>query len=162
MHLNVVVSDLTYVLVGTRWNYICILVDLFNLKIIGYSAGARKDATLVSRAFAGVKGNLNQIQIFHTDRGNEFNNHLIPNALHALEIKRSLSTKECPYDHAVAEATFKIIKTEFAHRQSFASLNELNCKLSEYVNWFNYHRIHSSLQYLTPMQFKYITLKNVV
>lgn len=36
---NVVVSDLTYVRVGAKWNYICILIDLFNCEIIGYSAG---------------------------------------------------------------------------------------------------------------------------
>ena len=35
---NVVVSDLTYVRVGKHWNYICVLIDLFNREIIGYSA----------------------------------------------------------------------------------------------------------------------------
>ena len=69
-HLSVVVSDLTYVRVGMRWNYICVLVDLFNREIIGCSTGARKDASLVCKAFAGVSESLSQIQIFHTDRGN--------------------------------------------------------------------------------------------
>ena len=46
-HLNVVVSDLTYVRVGMSWNYICVLIDLFNREIIGYSAGRNKDAALV-------------------------------------------------------------------------------------------------------------------
>lgn len=41
---NVVVSDLTYVRVGNRWNYICVLIDLFNREIIGYSAGEHKTA----------------------------------------------------------------------------------------------------------------------
>ena len=45
------------------WNYICVLIDLFNREIIGYSAGHMKDATLVHRAFANVKSNLKQIQI---------------------------------------------------------------------------------------------------
>lgn len=38
-HLQVVVSDLTYVRIGHAWNYICVLVDLFNREIIGYSVG---------------------------------------------------------------------------------------------------------------------------
>ena len=38
-YLNVVVSDLTYVRVVHRWHYICVLVDLFNREIIGYSSG---------------------------------------------------------------------------------------------------------------------------
>ncbi len=42
-----VVSDLTYVRVGNKWDYVCLLVDLFNREIIGYSAGIHKDARLV-------------------------------------------------------------------------------------------------------------------
>lgn len=70
--IKVVVSDLTYVRVGVRWHYICILVDLFNRDIIGYSAGRNKNADLVKDALANVNANLMDIQIFHTDRGSEF------------------------------------------------------------------------------------------
>ena len=110
---NVVVSDLTYVRVGNRWNYICVLIDLFNREIIGYSAGEHKTAELVKQAFMKVDGNLSEIHIFHTDRGNEFKNETIEELLETFHMERSLSHKGCPYDNAVAEATFKIIKTEF-------------------------------------------------
>ena len=66
--MKVVVSDLTYVRVAGRWNYICILLDLFNREIIGFAAGAAKDANLVKDAFYSVKTNLQNIEIFHTDR----------------------------------------------------------------------------------------------
>ncbi len=49
--LEVVISDLTYVRVKEKWCYICILLDLFNREIIGYSAGAHKDARLVMTLF---------------------------------------------------------------------------------------------------------------
>lgn len=110
---NVVVSDLTYVRVGKEWNYICILVDLFNREIIGCSAGRHKTAGLVKEAFQSVKGSLRDICLFHTDRGNEFKNKIVEELLEAFDMKRSLSHKGCPYDNAVAEAAFKIIKTEF-------------------------------------------------
>ena len=160
--LNVVVSDLTYVRVGMSWHYICILIDLFNREIIGYSSGRNKDASLVSKAFASVKANLNNIQIFHTDRGNEFKNQAIDDTLKAFHIKRSLSMKGCLYDNAVAEATFKVVKTEFVYNERFESLKELQYKLADYVNWFNNHRIHSALGYLTPYQYKMNHLKNIV
>ena len=160
--LNVVVSDLTYVRVGMRWNYICVLIDLYNREIIGYSAGRNKDAALVYKAFSTVKTSLKNIQIFHTDRGNEFKNQLIDNTLQAFGISRSLSMKGCPYDNAVAEATFKIIKTEFVKGQTFGTLDDLKWQLADYVNWFNNHRIHSSLGYLTPYEYKHGTLKKVV
>lgn len=159
---NVVVSDLTYVRVGLSWHYICVLVDLFNREIIGYSAGRNKDAVLVMKAFRSVNTNLANINIFHTDRGNEFKNSLIDEILETFAIKRSLSMKGCPYDNAVAEATFKVIKTEFIRNQHFKSLEELQYELADYVNWFNKHRIHSSLGYLTPNEFRKNTLKKVV
>jgi putative transposase len=51
---DAVVSDLTYVRVGSKWHYVCVLLDLHNREIIGYSAGTRKDAKLVYEAFASV------------------------------------------------------------------------------------------------------------
>ena len=159
---NVVVSDLTYVRVGMNWNYICVLVDLFNREIIGYSAGPHKTASLVKQTFMTVNGSLENINIFHTDRGNEFKNQLIEETLDVFDITRSLSHKGCPYDNAVAEATFKIIKTEFVKNQTFVNLDALKLQLADYVNWFNNRRIHSSLGYLTPVEYRMNNLKKVV
>lgn len=159
---NVVVSDLTYVRVGMNWNYICVLVDLFNREIIGYSAGPHKTETLVKQAFMTINGSLEEINIFHTDRGNEFKNQLIEETLETFSITRSLSHKGFPYDNAIAEATFKIIKTEFVQNGTFANLDVLKLQLADYVNWFNNHRIHSSLGYLTPVEYRMNNLKKVV
>ncbi len=159
---NVVISDLTYVRVGMNWNYICLLVDLFNREIIGYSAGPHKTAELVKQAFMTVKENLTNINIFHTDRGNEFKNQLIDEILDVFDITRSLSHKGCPYDNAVAEATFKIVKTEFVKNQTFANLDDLKLQLADYVNWFNNHRIHSTLGYMTPVEYRMNNLKKIV
>lgn len=154
----VVVSDLTYVRVNYKWNYVCILVDLFNREIIGYSAGIHKNAHLVYDAFATVQTDLGNIQMFHSDRGSEFKNELIDEVISTFKIKRSLSLKGCPYDNAVAEATFKIFKTEFVAGRNFDSLLHLRQELSEYVNWFNKDRMHGALNYLTPVEFRQQTL----
>lgn len=159
---NVVVSDLTYVRVGMSWNYICVLIDLFNREIIGYSAGPNKTALLVKKAFTMVDGNLSNINIFHTDRGNEFKNQVIDELLETFEITRSLSHKGCPYDNAVAEAAFKVIKTEFVWNETFKDLAELKIKLWDYVNWYNHHRLHSSLGYQTPIKYRENVLKEIV
>ena len=107
-----------------------------------------------TRAFGSVKYNLNRLELFHTDRGSEFKNRLIDQALQTFGIKRSLSEKGTPYDNAVAEATFKTIKTEFVSGRVFDSQQELDLELFDYVNWFNNIRIHGSLNYLTPKEFK--------
>jgi len=122
--MKVVVSDLTYVNVGGKWNYICLMLDLYNREIVGYAAGKNKNAKLVEK----------ELKIFN--------------------ITRSLSAKGCPYDNVVAEATYKIIKTEFAFNKRFESLEELELELFEYVNWYNNVRIDGSLGYKTPVEFR--------
>ena len=134
-------------------------VDLFNREIIGYSAGEHKTAELVKASFQRVEGSLKDIRLFHTDRGNEFKNQTIEEQLETYHIERSLSHKGCTYDNAVAEATFKIIKTEFVWNETFTDLSELKLKLWDYVHWYNHHRIHSSLGYETPVQYRQNNLK---
>ncbi|MCX4270354.1 MAG: IS3 family transposase [Lachnospiraceae bacterium] len=159
---DVVISDLTYVRVRARWNDICVLVDLHNREIIGYRAGEHKTAELVKAVFQSMEGSLEDICLFHTDRGNEFKNQTIEELLETFHIKRSLSHKGCPYDNAVAEATFKIIKTEFIWNETFTDISELKLKLWDYVHWYNHHRIHSSLGYQPPVQYRQNNLKKVV
>ena len=60
----------------------------------------------------------------------------------------------CPYDNAVAEATYKIIKTEFAFNRIFNDFEELERELFDYVNWYNNIRIHGSLGYKTPIEYR--------
>ena len=154
--LDVVVSDLTYVNVKGKWNYICLIIDLFNREFVGYAAGKKKNAELVTNAFKSIKRPLDQINILHTDRGNEFKNKAIDEILNTFDIERSLSKKGCPYDNAVAEAAFKVVKTEFAFDRIFNSFEELEYELFDYVNWYNNHRIHGSLDYLTPVEYRYL------
>lgn len=153
-YLEVVVSDLTYVRVRDKWCYVCLIIDLFNREIIGYSAGKNKTADLVYDAFLSSSVNLSKIRIFHTDRGSEFKNKIIDEIIKTFNIRRSLSHKGCPYDNAVAEATYKVFKTEFVMNNTFNSLDELKIQLADYVHWFNNIRIHGSLGYLSPVQFK--------
>lgn len=160
--LEVVVSDLTYVRVEGKWHYVCLILDLHNREIIGFSADRRKNAKMVYRAFASINRNLSDIQIFHTDRGNEFKNNVIDGLIAAFGITRSLSHKGCPYDNAVAEATFKVFKTEFVYPNVFDSLEHLEVELKDYVNWYNNFRIHSSLDYMTPVEYRIYHLRKIV
>lgn len=156
--LEVVVSDLTYVKVAGKWNYICLLLDLNNREIIGSAVGKRKDAQLVKTAFFSVQSDLRRIKLFHTDRGSEFKNEVVENILTAFNIDRSLSDKGTPVDNSVAESTYNIVKREFANHE-FNNLHQLEILWFDYVNWYNNVRIHGSLNYLTPVEFKTLNLK---
>ena len=140
--------------VGTSWNYACLLVDPCNREIAGRSAGPGKDARLVKSAFATLSFPISDIEVFHTDRGSEFDNAEIDLMLEAFGIERSLSAKGCPYDNAVDESTNRILKAELVHRETFGTTRELRAKLSDYVHWYNNFRIHSTLGYMSPVEFR--------
>lgn len=150
---DVVVSDLTYVNVGGKWNYICILIDIYNREIIGYSIASKKSAELVIEAFMSANINLSDVRLFHTDRGKEFDNKFIDQLLKSYDINRSLSNPGTPYDNAVAEATYKIFKTEFCDKR-FQSIEQLRMETFDYVYWYNHKRIHGSLGYVSPVEYR--------
>ena len=151
---DVVVSDLTYVKVGSKWHYVCLLLDLSARDIIGFAAGKNKDAKLVRKAFYRVNTDLRNINIFHTDRGSEFKNEVVDGIISAFGIDRSLSAKGNPYDNAVSESMYNVLKTEMVLNESFDTLDELELRLFEYVNWYNNIRLHGALGYITPMEAK--------
>ena len=65
-------SDLTYVRVGNGWAYVCLLAGLADRGIAGHSGGRTRDAGLVLGAFATLDFPPADVQVFHTDRGSEF------------------------------------------------------------------------------------------
>ncbi len=152
--LEKVVTDLTYVRVGNKWYYVCLILDLYNREIIGFSSGPNKSAELVKEAFQRIPYALNKIELFHTDRGKEFDNQLIDQILKTFDIQRSLSKKGCPYDNAVAESTYKSFKVEFVYSNVFKTEQELATELFDYVNWWNNWRLHGALDYKTPRAYK--------
>ena len=88
-----VVSDLTYVNVAGSLHYICILIDLYNREIIGYSSGSKKTSNLVYEAFMNTNVKLDNIRLFHTDRGKEFDNKVI-SEMHSKLLKQSSVTRD--------------------------------------------------------------------
>ncbi len=147
-------SDLAYVRVGASWNYVCLLVDLYNREVVSHSVGPKKDARLARSAFATLSFPISNVEVVHMDRGSELDNAEIDLVLEAFGIERSLSAKGCPYDNAVEESTNGILKAELVHREAFGTTRELRAKLSDYVHWYNNFRIHSAPGCISPVEFR--------
>ncbi len=124
---------LTYVRVGGDWAYVCPLVDLADRGIVGHSAGRTRDASLVLGAFATLDFPPADVQVFHTDRGGEFDNTRIDEPLDVFGIKRSLPCKGNPYDNAVVESTNRLLKKELVYRNHYTTIEQLRHDLNDYV-----------------------------
>ncbi|WP_430803911.1 IS3 family transposase [Bifidobacterium adolescentis] len=146
-------SDLTYVRVGGKWAYVCLLIDLANRSIAGHSADTGRTADLVMAAFATLDFPLTEVEVFHTDRGSEFDNAKIDEPPDVFDIRRSLSRKGNPYDNAVVESTNRLLKKELIYRNHYTSLEQLRSDLNDYVWWSDNQRLHSTLGYRSPKEF---------
>lgn len=151
--IKAIVTDLTYVNIADKCFYICFIIDLFNREIISYSSDLNKTVNLIHQALVTIKDNLHNIKKF-TRIAEKIDNHTIDDFLTTFNIDRSLTHKGNPYYNAVAESTYKLLKIEFIYPHTFLSLYELQYHLMDYVIWWNKYRIHGSLNYLSPLDYK--------
>ena len=148
------VGDITYIYTKeTGWTYLAIVMDLFDLSVIGWSYGMNMTDDLVIDAFnkAMINRKLNKDGIFHSDRGSQYTSNDFEQLLEELKIKHSYSKKGYPYDNASMESFNAILKKEEVNVNTYETFNEAKLALFEFIeSWYNNKRIHSSLDYITP------------
>lgn len=149
-----IVSDLAYVRVGGKWNYVCLLIDLRDRGIVVHEASGRKDSRLVKAAFATPGFPPADIAALRTDRGGEFANSDIDDLLEAFDIRRSLSRKGNPYDNAAIEPANRTLKNELAYRRAFADLGQLRREPNPCVRRRSEERMRSTLGCMSPVEFR--------
>ncbi len=143
---EVLTSDLTYVKTADGWRYICFIIDLFNREIVGYSISETHDTQCVLDALNSMDIDLSKVRIFHSDRGGEFSSHDLEKYMNENGIEQSMSKAGCPFDNAVSENLFKLLKVEGID-QNYEYDIELIDDVNTWVNWYNNVRIHSKIGY---------------
>lgn len=148
------VGDITYIYTKeTGWTYLAIVMDLFDLKVVGWSYGMNMTDDLVIDAFnkAMINRKLNKDGIFHSDRGSQYTSNDFEKPLEDLGIKHSYSKKGYPYDNASMESFNAILKKEEVNVNNYETFNEAKQAIFEFIeSWYNNQRIHSTIGYITP------------
>ncbi|MFZ7102712.1 MAG: IS3 family transposase [Peptococcaceae bacterium] len=127
------------------------------------ACGRARDTALVYHAFATIKVNLHNIKMFHTDCGSEFKSRLTDEIISTFNYSALFErVKGCSRDNAVSEGTFKLVKTELVKNRRFIVLEQLENELKSYIKWFNEKRIHSTLGWLSPLEYKTMYLHKSV
>ena len=133
--------------------YLAIVMDLFDLKVVGWSYGINMTEDLVIDAFnkAQINRGLSKDGIFHSDRGSQYTSNNFEQLLINLNIKHSYSKKGYPYDNASMESFNAILKKEEVNVNNYETFNEAKLAIFKFIeSWYNNKRIHSSLNYITP------------
>ncbi len=93
--------------------------------------------------------------IFHSDRGTQYTSTEFTGLLAEHGIIQSLSRPRQCWDNAVAESFFATIKGELIDRRSWATVAQVRSAVFEFIEiFYNRRRLHSSLNYMTPVQYE--------
>lgn len=158
------VSDITYIRVRDQWNYLTTIMDLADRKIVGWNISSdmtTENTILKTWCLARETRAISDNFIFHSDRGVQYASKKMSSLFFFnRKISQSMSRKGNCWDNAVAESFFKTIKNECLNRYYFNSTIELCEVVKNYIDWYNNERLHSSLDYKTPLE-KEIELRKI-
>lgn len=151
------VGDITYVpMVGNGFLYLALLMDLYSRRVVGWELGENMKEPLVLSAlrFAIAGRQPGAGLIHHTDRGGQYAGNAYRRVLDRARMRQSMSRADNCYDNAFMESCFGTIKREL---EMEPYENELLARqaIAGYIRYYNTRRRHSSLGYLTPVEFEH-------
>lgn len=145
------VSDVTYFRYNERNYYICVIIDLYARKVVGYKISLSNSTQLTKATFKlAFEFRQPTDLLFHSDQGSNYTSNTFVEYLRYCNIQQSFSRKSVPYDNSVMESFFKSMKTEKLYRTNFRSEREIKIAVKDYINYYNTNRPHSMLNYQTP------------
>lgn len=153
------VSDITYLPTASGWAYLCTIIDLFNREVIGWSVKKHMETSLIKEAFSKAWKTQKPKQpiLLHSDQGSQYTSLELKEYLAKTSpnIIRSMSRKGNCWDNAVAESFFKTLKQELYELSDKVNFKDLDLLLFQYIDgYYNSQRIHSTLGYKTPLEFR--------
>lgn len=151
------VSDITYVSTTEGWLYVAVIRDIYSRAVVGWSMRDKLTAELVIDAFnqAVKRRHPQQGLIFHSDRGVQYACSDFRNLLKKYQAVQSMSGKGNCYDNAVSESFFAALKKELVYLGHFRTRAEAIQEIFEYIEvFYNGQRLHSTLGYLSPIEFE--------
>jgi transposase InsO family protein len=154
-------ADITYIRVINGWIYLAVVLDLFNRKIVGYQTSRRIDTRLALGALEQALQTRRPSSglLFHSDRGVQFASDNFTSAILKANITQSMSRKGNCWDNSPVESFFATLKKELIYPLGTCSDFEIERELFEYIEaYYNTVRSHSSLGYLSPLEFEKLRL----
>jgi putative transposase len=149
-------GDITYIKVARAWRYLAVVMDRCSRRILAWALGAHKNAALTLRAVdrALKKRRPSPGLIFHSDRGAEFAAYELRTRLAAHGALQSMNRPGTPTDNAHMESFFHSLKTELIDGRTFDSDAALRAALARYIRFYNSQRLHTALDYCSPIDYE--------
>ena len=147
-------ADITALPTRAGWCYLAIVLDLGSRRIVGWALRDSLEAELVLAALHVALGARPAPQLHHSDRGTQYASHAYRDLLAARGVNVSMSRAGNCWDNAPTESFFSTLKAELVAGGRFAHLREAESAVAGYLRFYNQHRLHSALDYRSPVQYE--------
>jgi len=151
------VADITYVRLQQEFIYLAVILDVHSRRVVGWSISRQLDRSVAQQALEMA---LKQRQpapglIHHSDRGVQYACGEYVEQLQAVGIIISMSRPGNPWDNAWAESFMKTLKTEEVDGRRYRNFGHAESSIGTFIEEvYNQQRLHSALDYLSPMEFE--------
>lgn len=128
--------------------YLSSIIDSFNSEVVTYSVSIQGNLELVLNTIDNLYQVLPETfypQYIHSDQGFQYQHEKYVKKLKENHIIQSMSRKGNCWNNAITEGFFSKLKTEFFYQEHFKSISDFLKKLDEYIHYYNYERIKTSL-----------------
>ena len=149
-------TDITYIWTDEGWLYLTVILDLFSRQVVGWSMQPRMTRELVIAALrmAWFPRRPAPGLIIHSDRGSQYCSADFQRALSSYGMLSSMSRKGNCWDNAPTESLWGSLKVGRLHGRRFATRRDAMDEIVDWLGFYNHMRLHSSLGYVSPMQFE--------
>lgn len=147
------VTDISYIPTGQGFLYLSVIRDLFDNSIVAYKTSRQQTTTLVLdtlRSAMAKEAVAGELQL-HSDQGFQYTSQAYFNLTKEYGITPSMSRRGNPYDNALAENFFSILKTECIYRQKIQSYDQAGALIDDYIHFYNFERFQMKYR-LTPFE----------
>ena len=141
-------TDISYIHTKQGVLYLSIIRDLYDNSIVAYKTGTQQTVNLVLDTIRAAKRKEKvtaELQL-HSDQGFQYTSQAYFKLTKAYHITPSMSSKGNPYDNAMAENFFSILKTECIHRVKLKTFEEARLLIGEYIRFYNHERIQTKIR----------------
>ncbi|MGQ7889199.1 IS3 family transposase [Paenibacillus sp. WC2504] len=150
------VADITYIPCREGRLYLASVLDLCTKEIVGWRLHDRMTTELTLSALEAAHQAKKPAKglIHHTDRGSQYASKEYREKLASYSMQASMSRKGNCYDNACIESFHSILKKELIYCTKFKTKHQAYEAIFRYIEFFyNRKRVHSSLGYVSPVQF---------
>ena len=149
-------ADISYVWTLEGWLYLAVVMDLFSRQIVGWAMNKRmkKQLTLDALAMAYWRRKPPKGLLHHSDRGSQYACHEYQKRLRHCGMMTSMSRKGDCWDNAPTERFFRSLKSERLVSCRFATRSAAQTETLDYITYYNFLRLHSTLGYKSPMEYE--------